>query len=128
MSVLKLSVCIKNSFSIAHTRKKSNSRANLSVSVNNIFRGSQCRKSHRASCVKLLCADTDFCSETELISVCKSCRSIHIHSRRIHLVKKFLGMAVIICNDCFRMSCIITINMRDCLLYRIYGCRCYRLR
>ena len=70
--------------------------------------------------MKLLCADTDLSPETKLKTVCKTCRCIHIYSGRIDLILKLQRMIIIICDDRFRMSCIIFINMTDRFINRIH--------
>ncbi len=42
---------------------------NLSVSIDDIFCGGQCKKTHRTSCVKFLRADTDLRTETKFKSI-----------------------------------------------------------
>ena len=47
-------------------------RTNLSVSIDDIFCGGQCKKTHRTSCVKFLRADTDLRTETKFKSIGES--------------------------------------------------------
>ena len=93
----------------------------MSAAIYYVFCGSQCQKSHRSPCMKLLGADSDFSTVAKLKSICKSCRRIHIHCCGIYFIQKHLCIIIITCNNGLRMFCIILINMCNCFFYRVYN-------
>ena len=85
----------------------------LPVSVDDVLRGRQRRKSHRTSRVEFLGTDPDLSSITKLKSVCESGRSVYIYCCRIYLIQEFLCIRIILCDDRLRMACVILIDMQQ---------------
>ena len=93
--------------------------AYLSVSIDDIFRCGQSQKSHRSPRMKLLCADTDLCPETEFKSICKTCGGIDINCRSIHLIEESLCIKIIMGHNALGMSGVVVIDMCDGSVSRI---------
>ena len=72
---------------------------------------------HRTTGVKLLRADTYFRSQSELTSIGKRSRHIHINTSRIHHLHKIIGRPVILRHNTFTMSRTINRNVGHSRLY-----------
>ena len=79
-------------------------RANLSVSVDDVFGGGQFPQTHGASGMKFLGADADLRPESKLCSVGKTGGGIHIYGGRVHRVQKVLGFEIVPCDDGLGMA------------------------
>ena len=88
----------------------------LTVSIDNVLRGRQCRKPHRSSCMEFLCTDPDLSPKAKFKAIGKSCGGIDIDSCCIHFFKKFLSICIISCDDRLGMSGVIAVDMCDCFV------------
>lgn len=70
--------------------------------------------------MKLLGADADLSAKAELSAIGKAGRRIDIDGCRVNPVQKFLSVIVILRDDRFGMTGIVTIDMADCLIQGIH--------
>ena len=96
-------------------------RTNLSVSIDDIFCGGQCKKTHRTSCVKFLRADTDLRTETKFKSIGESGGCVDIYAGCVDFIEELLRVGITFGDDRFRVTGIVAVDMGDCLLHGIYG-------
>ena len=62
--------------------------------------------------MKLLCADTDFGTQTELRSVCKGCRYVDIYAGGVHITTEPLGTSLVFGYNTFAVFGTVFLNMR----------------
>ena len=70
--------------------------------------------------MQFLCADADLCAKSKFKAIRKAGRRIDIDGCRVNPVQKFLGVIVILRDDRFGMTGIVTIDMADCLIQGIH--------
>ena len=92
----------------------------LPVSVDDVLRGRQRRKSHRTSRVEFLGTNPDLSSESEFEAVGESCGRIDVDSCRIHLIQEFLGILVILRDDRLGVTGIVVVDVGDRLVHGIH--------
>ena len=61
-------------------------------------------KGHRTAGTELLCADTDFGTQTELTAVCETGRGIDINTCRIDEGLEYLCIVLVLGNDAFTVA------------------------
>ena len=59
-------------------------------------------------------ADADLCAKAKLKAVRKSGRCVDIDAGGVHLIQKCPGMRFVVRDDCFGMSGVVAVDMRDC--------------
>ena len=85
--------------------------SDLSRSVYDIFNRCQRQQSHWASGVEFLGADSDFGAVAEFEAVGEAGGGVDVDYSCIDFVQEFLGMGVVVGDDCFGVFCVVVVDV-----------------